>query len=182
MLRTPQRKIRCSTVGPTRWPVLTKKFESCPGRKIQRKCPAWDRTTSSPYSQLVGLHSLVALRNRFYPDGIWWARTQVYPDGVVGVLNRALAIPNSRACRNSVVIGDWILSLKGTTWWNQRPFAVGNNSVLLFFCFRKRTIVKSKRRNRRSVVVVVKSKRRNRRTLPFRCRCCCCFFAAAGHP
>ena len=84
------------------------------------------------HSQLVGLHSLVALRNRFYPDGIWWARTQeVYPDGVVGVLKRALAIPNSRACRNSVVIGDWILSLKETTWWNQRPFAVGNNSV---FC------------------------------------------------
>jgi len=54
------------------------------------------------------------------------------------VLNRALAIPNSCACRNSVVIGDWILSLKGTTWWNQRPFAVGNNSVLLFFCFRNR--------------------------------------------
>jgi len=49
----------------------------------------------------------------------------VYPDGVVGVLNRALAIPNSRACRNSVVIGDWILSLKGTTWWDQRPFADG---------------------------------------------------------
>ena len=92
------------------------------------------------HSQLVGLHSLVALRNRFYPDGIWWARTrEVYPDGVVGVLKRALAIPNSRACRNSVVIGDWILSLKGTTWWNQRPFAVGNNSVLLFFCFRNRS-------------------------------------------
>ena len=91
------------------------------------------------HSQLVGLHSLVALGNRFYPDFIWWARTQeVYPDGVVGVLKRALAIPNSRACRNSVVIGDWILSLKGTTWWNQRPFAVGNNSVLLF-CFRNRT-------------------------------------------
>ena len=83
-------------------------------------------------SQRVGLHSLVALRNRFYPDGIWWARTQeVYPDGVVGVLNRALAIPNSRACPNNVVIGDWILSLKGTTWWNERPFAVGKNSV---FC------------------------------------------------
>ena len=74
------------------------------------------------HSQLVGLPSLVALGNCFYPDVIWWARTQVYPDGVVGVLNRALAIPNSRACRNSVVIGDWILSLKGTTWWNQRPF------------------------------------------------------------
>jgi len=84
-------------------------------------------------SKLVGLHSLVALGNRFYPDVIWWARTQVYPDGVVGVLNRALAIPNIRACRNSVVIGDWILSLKGTTWWNQKPFAVGNNSVSLFF-------------------------------------------------
>ena len=92
------------------------------------------------HSQLVGLYSLVALRNRFYPDVIWWACTQVYPDGVVGVLKRALAIPNSRACRNSVVIGDWILSLKGTTWWNQRPFAVGNNSVLLFFCFRNRII------------------------------------------
>jgi len=83
------------------------------------------------HSQLVGLPSLVAMGNCFYPDVIWWARTQVYPDGVVGVLNRALAIPNIRACRNSVVIGDWILSLKGTTWWNQRPFAVGNNSV---FC------------------------------------------------
>ena len=44
--RTPQRKIRRSTVGPTRWPVLTKKIESCPGRKIQRKRPAWDRNTS----------------------------------------------------------------------------------------------------------------------------------------
>ena len=94
------------------------------------------------HSQFVGLHSLVALRNRFYPDGIWWARTrEVYPDGVVGVLKRALAIPNSCACRNSVVIGDWILSLKGATWWNQRPFAVGNNSVLLFFCFRNRTLL-----------------------------------------
>ena len=90
-------------------------------------------------SQLVGLPSLVAMGNCFYPDVIWWARTrEVYPDGVVGVLNRALAIPNSRACHNNVVIGDWILSLKGTTWWNQRPFAVGDNSILLFFlCFRR---------------------------------------------
>ena len=84
------------------------------------------------HSQLVGLPSLVAMGDCFYPDVIWLACTrEVYPDGVVGVLNRALAIPNSRACRNSVVIGDWILSLKGTTWWNQRTFAVGNNSV---FC------------------------------------------------
>ena len=68
-------------------------------------------------SQCVGLHSLVALRNRFYPDGIWWARTrEVYPDGVVGVLKRALAIPNSRACRNTVGICEWNQSLFGTTW------------------------------------------------------------------
>ena len=77
-------------------------------------------------SQLVGLPSLVAMGNCFYPDVIWWARTrEVYPDGVVGVLNRALAIPNSRACRNNVVIGDWIHSLKGSTWWEQRPFDDG---------------------------------------------------------
>ena len=61
------------------------------------------------------------MENRSYPDFIWWARTQeVYPDGVIGVLNSALAVPNIRACRNSVVIGDRILSLKGTTWWRIR--------------------------------------------------------------
>ena len=75
---------------------------------------------ASRHSQLVGLHSPVAMENRSYPDVIWWARTQVYPDGVVGVLNSALAVPNIRACRNSVVIGDRILSLKGTTWWRIR--------------------------------------------------------------
>jgi hypothetical protein len=40
---------------------------------------------SSHHSQTVGLHSPVAMENRSYPDFIWWARTQVYPDGVVGV-------------------------------------------------------------------------------------------------
>ena len=81
---------------------------------------------ASRHSQLVGLHSPVAMENRSYPDVIWWARTQVYPDGVVGVLNSALAVPNIRACRNSVVNGDWILSLKETTWLHQIPrFAVG---------------------------------------------------------
>ena len=76
---------------------------------------------ASHHSQLVGLHSPVAMENRSYPDFIWWARTQeVYPDGVVGVLNSALAVPNICACRNSVVIGDRILSLKGTTWWRIR--------------------------------------------------------------
>ena len=78
-------------------------------------------------SQRVGLHSLVALRNRFYPDGIWWARTrEVYPDGVVGVLKRALAIPNSRACRNTVGICEWNQSLFGTTWLDTwQPIADG---------------------------------------------------------
>ena len=49
------------------------------------------------------------MENRSYPDVIWWARTQVYPDGVVGVLNRALAVQNIRACHNNVVIDDWWL-------------------------------------------------------------------------
>ena len=78
------------------------------------------------HSQLVGLPSLVAMGNCFYPDVIWWARTrEVYPDGVVGVLNRALAIPNIRACRNNVVIGEWIDSLKVSTWWEQGLFGDG---------------------------------------------------------
>ena len=89
---------------------------------------------TSLHSQLVGLHSPVAMENRSYPDVIWWARTQVYPDGVVGVLNSALAVPNIRACRNSVVNGDWILSLKETTWLHQIPrFAVGIKQQCLAF-------------------------------------------------
>ena len=46
---------------------------------------------ASHHSQLVGLHSQVALENHSDPDFIWWARTQeVYPDGVIGVLNLSL--------------------------------------------------------------------------------------------
>ena len=74
------------------------------------------------HSQLVELHSLVALGNRFYPDIIWWARTQVYPDGVVGVLNRALDTPNIRACRNSVVIN--LVESETLCCWKQHCFSL----------------------------------------------------------
>ena len=78
------------------------------------------------------------MENRSYPDFIWWARTQeVYPDGVIGVLNSALAVPNICACRNSVVIGDRILSLKGTTWWRIRDPLLLETTVFALLLLQK---------------------------------------------
>ena len=36
---------------------------------------------------------------------------------------------------NSAVNGDWILSLKGTAWWNWRPFAAGIKQQCFAFAF-----------------------------------------------
>ncbi len=92
---------------------------------------------ASHHSQLVGLHSPVAMENCSYPNIISWARTQVYPDGIIGVLNSALAVPNIHACRSSVVIGDRILSLKGTTWWRIRDPLLLETTVFCSSLLRK---------------------------------------------